>query len=121
MPNTERRKHQRYTLNGSVYAFNDTDFGQIIDISMGGLALLSGNEAEWESDPCTLDIVFADEDLCHGLENIPFQKVSHALLLEDESDTTKVTNRCSLQFKKLTYLQRSRVEIIITNNSSGCA
>lgn len=113
----ERRKHKRFRIMGDAYAFNDNDFGQIIDIGMGGLAIFTSSEEEWQKETNELNLVFTDDELI--LEEIQARNIANAVPSYKKPLPGPAANRCSMQFVGLTPFQQIRLQHIINNNTAG--
>ena len=123
----EQRRHKRYQVpTGSFVALgpNDTILGQILDISMGGLAFRY-LDSKKPTDCSYLNIFLTERHSCLG--NVPIKSVS-----DYEIDNTVVCKipdgvplsyramkRSSVQFGELTYHQRYQIEGFIQNHTTG--
>jgi len=116
---TERRKHKRYRVHDGAFAVlgpHSTKIGQIIDVSMGGVAFgyIAGKEPPDTS--FELGILFA-EDSFH-LTKIPFKTISDQEAKEVPFSTLTM-RRCGLQYGKLTPSQISQLQHFIRNCTTG--
>ncbi|MCB2183711.1 MAG: PilZ domain-containing protein [Desulfobulbaceae bacterium] len=97
----ERRKHKRFIMRDGTYAFlrpPANKLGQIIDISMSGLAFsyFSTNGASLES--AGLDVL-ADEGVF--LENLPIKTVNDFVLPNEQPFSQITMRRRCVKFKSL--------------------
>ncbi len=116
----ERRKHKRFipcdraSVIGECGSFKEC---QIIDISMGGLAIWCKETQNRSEDFSELSIKTKninsnlDKIPCNVIENLKTNKISH-------SDNEKI-ERYSLQFGKLTQKQTDHLEYFIQNHTSA--
>ena len=123
----EQRRHKRYQVpTGSFVALgpNDTILGQILDISMGGLAFRY-LDSKKPTDCSYLNIFLTERDFCLG--NVPIKSVSDYEI--DNTVVCKIADgvplsyramkRSSVQFGELTYHQRYQIEGFIQNHTTG--
>jgi len=110
-PGRERRKHKRYRAKSGTCALNSR-VGEIIDISLGGLAFRYVDRGEWDDmPPSDLGILFGNGDLC--LEDIPLKVISDCAI----NDGINITRRCGVQFGELTKKQLEQLEYFIWANT----
>ena len=112
----ERRKHKRFqVLSGTFVALlpDYVKLGQIIDISMGGLAFryMAGREP---SRGLYLDMFSSDKTFYLG--KIPFETISD-FETQDVPFSSLATRRCGVQFGELTHIQTSQLEYFIQNHT----
>jgi hypothetical protein len=128
--NVERRRDQRFLVpKGSFVALgpDDTILGQIIDISLGGVAFRHMGKT-----PCFrlkgksyLDVHLTEDDL--SLTKLPVETVSDNQISDVISSKLvdpipliyKGMRRCSVQFGDLTHHQISQLEHLIENYAIG--
>ena len=122
-----RRKHKRYEVPiGSFVALgpNDTILGQIIDISMGGLAFRY-IDSKMPTDASDLDIFLPERDFCLG--KIPMKTISDyeidntvaCKIVGGVHSSCKAMKRGSVQFGELRHHQESQLEHFIQNYTIG--
>ncbi len=122
----EQRQHERVELELGVVAVfrteNNVFPGQILDISLGGLAFFYFDGEEWSNETEEYVHIFG-EDL--NLENIPLQTVSDFTIIEENNPiyekatqlhyaSGKVRRR-GIKFGKLTAEQKEKLEEFIKN------
>ena len=123
----DQRKHKRYVVpTGSfvVLGPHGPILGQIIDISMGGVAFRYMNSRK-PKDESYLDIFLTEGDLSLG--KLPFKTVSDFetlnVVLPKVVDpiplSSKVMKRSSVQFAQLTPDQISRLKYLIRSHTTG--
>lgn len=103
----EKRKYERFSPQGNAFAavgHRNTRIGRIKDISLGGVAFEHIPMEDTDRDFSLIDI-FLMGDVFH-LYNIPCEVVydipQPVLLKNLESIKLSPTNRCGVQFGKLT-------------------
>jgi hypothetical protein len=123
----DQRKHKRYQVPTNSYiSLGSDDFvlGQIIDISMGGIAFrYMGSEKL--PDESHLDIFLTEDDLCLG--KVPFKIVSdyeipNTVLCKTADPippSCRTMRRSGLQFGELKSDQKSELESFIQNHILG--
>jgi c-di-GMP-binding flagellar brake protein YcgR len=128
IPNRERvdrRKHKRYQVPTNSYTSLGSDdpvLGQIIEISMGGIAFryMGGGKLPDESH---LDIFLTEGDLC--LRGVPFKTVSDFKIpntvlcktVEPIPPSFRTMRRSGLQFGELTPDQKVQLERFIKDHT----
>lgn len=115
----ERRKHKRYKVKkGSCEVNSKTESapakgGEIIDISMGGLAFSYKEDGEWTDENFDRGMLLGEKDLC--IEDIPLKVISDCAI----NTGITITRRCGVQFGKLTPRQISQLEYYIWTNTDA--
>jgi hypothetical protein len=115
----ERRGHKRFQVQNRSYAAlspNDTIWGDIIDISMGGLAFRY-RPREGQADGLSLDIFSTDGGFC--LAHVPFATVADFEIPERKPPYCAAMRRRHVQFENLTHDQMSKLETFIQNYGTG--
>lgn len=112
-PIIERRQHKRYLVRDGTYAFlrpPANKIGQIIDISLSGLAFCYFSTNGASRDGNGLDLL-ADEGIC--LEDLPYTTI-HDFVLPNEQPFSQITmrRRC-IKFGPLTAKHREYLQRII--------
>jgi len=113
----ERSKYKRYRVPKGVYVGVRPDYekvGQIIDISMEGLAFSYLPTKKRSNRPSELDIFLSGDNF--RLEKVPFETVSDFVLNEVPFSGIR---RCSVRFRDLTDSQRSQLDYFIQNHTLG--
>ena len=116
----ERRGHSRFRAeNGATAVFRrpwprSSTLGQIIDISMGGLAFRYIADMVRSRGSYELEIVWGDCS-CR-LDKIPFQTISDCEI-DRKPSLNLVTRRCAMQFMDLTDKQKSDLRYFIQNHT----
>jgi hypothetical protein len=117
----ERREHKRFRVPIGSFVWvglDGTILGQIIDVSMGGLAFhYIGKES---SNGSHLDMFLTEHDL--SLHEVPFITVSKVLgriIVKGAQPRSIAIRRCGVQFGDLTQSQTSQLEYLIQNCTVG--
>jgi hypothetical protein len=108
----ERRKHPRYKVENRAYVVSVARPGLITDIGPDGLSWHYIDRKTWPEESPSLDIVV--DNLEFSLERIPYRVVSDCVVGHDCPDPSLTIRRRSVQFGKLTALQRARLEEVIS-------
>ena len=119
----ERRKHERFQAEDGALAVlrrpwpHPTTLGQIIDISMGGLAFryIAGEERSHE--PSELEILSGD--CSFRLDKIPFETISDFKIANEAPFKFIEMRRSGVQFGELRPEQMSQLEYFIQNHAIG--
>jgi len=119
----ERRKHERFQVEDGALAVlrrpwpHPTTLGQIIDISMGGLAFryIAGEERSHE--PSELEILWGD--CSFRLDKIPFETISDFKTANEAPFSSIEMRRNGVQFGELRPEQMSQLEYFIQNHAIG--
>jgi len=119
----ERRKHKRFKVQNGAFAVlgappwpHSTKVGQIIDMSMGGLAFSYIAEQEPSNGSFELGIFLADNSF--HLRKIAFETISD--LETNGVPCSSITMRRSgVQFGELTPNQISQLKYFIRNHTIG--
>ena len=115
----ERRKHRRFEVPTGVFVSfrpHDGKLGEIIDISMGGLAFRYLATSEPSNGSYRLKIFLTESDFC--LNDVMFETVSD--FGTDQIPFTSVTMRRSgVQFSNMTSRQVSQLERFIDSHAEG--
>ena len=112
----ERRKHKRFHIPRVAFvalAPVNTKLGQVIDISMGGLAFryIGGKKPSKRSTELR---IFTDNDFC--LDEVPFETISDFETYQIPF-TSIIMRRSGVHFGQLTQNQRSRLEYFIQKHA----
>lgn len=112
---SERRKAKRYHVKSGVFAIINKKSGQIIDISMNGLAFRYIAEDEQKNKSSELNI-FVMED-SYLLERISFEEISDQFMNNKFTFSPIIMKRRSVKFKKLNPHQKLQLKNFITKYS----
>ena len=116
----ERRKHKRFKVQDGTFAVLTPHFynwGQIIDISKGGLAFrYTGNELP-PNVSSNLGISLANIGFYLG--RVPFKAISDFEIDNEVAYSFTTTRRCGVEFGELTLNQISQLEYFMGNHSIG--
>lgn len=112
----ERRQYTRFlTKGGTVIALN-ANFGELIDISFGGLSFRYLGKDEWPNDMAEGEgMFFGDDDSFWS--NVPLKTVSDDALDNEEYAASKQVRRHSMAFGELTPQQMHQLMDFIQTNT----
>ncbi|OKY75541.1 MAG: hypothetical protein BM485_07335 [Desulfobulbaceae bacterium DB1] len=111
----ERRKHKRYQLSDDILVFNETTFGQIINISQGGLAFRFLISKEIQQDPY-FHLGILNSSSGFYLENIPCKTVTSTDSAPIHPTGSTIVRRNGVQFGELSSEQRKKIEDFLAAN-----
>ena len=111
-PQDDRRQHQRHQIKSATFNTGDRS-GEIIDISMGGLAFSYIERAEWEAEPVDRGMLLGERDL--AIADIPLKVISDCAI----NSGISMVRRCSVKFVQLTQKQLDQLEYFIWANTTG--
>lgn len=115
----ERRRYPRVTTkkNSSfVLISDDTKLGEIIDISMGGLAFRYSDGELWSHKPDQSAILFGEDDL--WLNAMPLNSIYDCILSGPSPEDPSTLRRRSMQFGALSPEQQKLLRQFIMINSA---
>lgn len=113
----ERRKFSRYAVKSGLLAITDKRIGEIIDISINGLAFryIFWGDQSIKSPNCDLKILVTDES--YLLEEIPIKFVSDNFLQNSFTFSSLVMKRSGVEFYDMPPLQVTQLENFISKYS----
>jgi hypothetical protein len=114
----EQRRHKRFQVPKGAFVGlgpHDTKVGQIVDLSMGGLAFRYVGDAEPSNGE--LDIFLSERDFYVG--RIPFKTVSDFEVTGRAGVSSIAMRRSGVQFRKLNRNQTSQLEHFIQKHTLG--
>ena len=112
----ERRHDPRFHVISGLFAV-DFQMGQIIDISMGGLAFRYVERRQRRTHNHGVGIIFDEEDLC--FDRISVQTVSDLILSKPAEEKQPIVRRCGLRFLALSPTQKSLLQNFIWFNTNA--
>jgi len=115
----EHRKHKRFQVPPGVFVgfgAYANKVGQIVDMSMGGLAYRYVGSEE-SSDGSHLDVFVTDNDFYMGA--VPFKTVYDFQVVARMPASPMTMRRCGVQFRKLTGKQNAQLEYFIQQHTFG--
>lgn len=112
----ERRRHRRYKATAGVFAVN-SKFGQIIDISRGGLSFRYVERRGWPKELFEMGVLYGDDDFC--LDSLAIRTISDCVVANGLSSSSTIIRRCGVEFATLTPKQLRDLEYFIWANSDG--
>lgn len=113
----ERRKHTRFQLKPGAYAVlspNLIKLGQIIDISLGGLAFRYIRYGTSEIDHPDNGVLLYGKNMY--VDRIPFVIVADVKLSNPGIFSSVLMNKYSIQFKRLNNEQKNQLESFIKSH-----
>jgi hypothetical protein len=108
----DRRQHQRHQVKSGSITINNKS-GEIIDISMGGLAFSYLDRHDWSYESFDRGMLLGEMELC--LEDIPLKVISDCAI----NSGLSIIRRCGVKFEKLTPKQLAQLEYFIWANSAA--
>ncbi len=114
----ERRRQERFQVSNGAFVglgphYNNV--GQIIDLSMGGLAFHYAGSKEPPRGSWKLDIFLNDGNFYLG--KVPFRIISDFEIADKEPFDPITTRRSSVQFGNLTHYQKYLLGYFIQNHT----
>ncbi len=117
----ERRKHQRYKAVEGAYAAispNSHKLGQIIDVSMGGLAFkyIDTSDDDTENEQLPKETIFLSS-MGYYVGDLPFKTISDYEVTNPSFSSMQVRKR-HVQFADLSFKQLFDLDYYLKNNVS---
>jgi len=115
-----KRKHTRFRsqdLAFAAFGAYSKEIGEIIDISMGGLAFLYIADGDQINESRELEIYLANNGF--HLKEVPFTTISDFELTSEFPTSFIIMKRCGVQFGELTQTQVSQLGYFIQNHTVG--
>jgi hypothetical protein len=112
----ERRQHKRFNAQDGAFALvknHVSRLGQIIDVSMRGLAFKYIGNGKQSKGIFELDIFLSGQGI-HS-KNIPFKTVSDFEMKSEVPFSSIKMRRCCVQFGELTHTHVSQLKDFILN------
>jgi hypothetical protein len=116
----DRRRQERFQVQeGASVGLGPhyNNVGQIIDLSMGGLAFHYAGSKESSRRLWKLDILLTDGNFYLG--KVPFGIISDFEITDKEPSDPTTTRRSSVQFGNLTHYQKYLLGYFIENHTIG--
>lgn len=107
----ERREHKRFKTKSATVQIDEQKFGQIIDISMGGMAFSYIDRGDWDEEGLDLGILLGEKDLC--VADMPLKVISDCAI----GGGLSIIRRCGVEFGELSKKQMSQLEYFIWANT----
>lgn len=120
---SDRRKHRRFQVRDTAFVVlkapwpHSTKVGQIIDISMQGLAFRYIADEGRSNGSSELEIISADHSFY--LDKVPFNTISDSKTDNDVPFSSIEMRRSAVQFGDLTSNQISQLEYFIWNYTTS--
>ena len=107
----KRRRHQRFQIEDFIFvnlkSESDTDVGQLIDISNGGLSFRYFVSAKKPKQFSKMDLELSGSDF--AITGLPFRMISDTELTNGFKSSPIIFKRYSVQFERLTYDQNFKL------------
>ena len=116
----EFRKEQRLRLKSGAFAISDAttpEAGQILDISMGGLAFLYMDQGACSRGIFNLELLL--DDNCVHLEDVQARIISDFEISNEGPSSFIKMRRCGVQFLDLSRSQLKLLESFISQTVDG--
>ena len=116
----EKRRHKRFRSKESAYASfgnHAMKIGQIVDISMGGLAFHYIADGDQINGSRKLEIYLAHNGF--HMREVPFNTISDFILPSEFPISTIIMRRRGVQFGELSEQQVSQLGYLIQNYTEG--
>ncbi len=116
----ERRKHTRSRVHTGIFAALSPRFCaacQIVDISRGGLAFRYVVSQQRSNQPCKRSILLPDGSSC--LDDVALKDIWDSSIPYDFSFGAVTFGVCGVQFKELTDNQKSCLDHLIRDRTTG--
>ena len=107
---SDRRKFRRYHAISGAFAVN-TKFGQLVDISRGGLSFRYVERTGWPKELFEKGVIFGDDDFC--LDDLPIKTICDHVVANGLSNYATAIRRCGVGFGDLSPKQRIDLEYFI--------
>jgi hypothetical protein len=119
----DQRKHPRFLVAyGAVAALTESKFGNISDISRGGLTFSYIDYEDEDEDDVAARIsseVSIVHDPCFSLLEVPCKVIKDDYSPPDHHHGFLKMNRCRIQFYQLTSVQEAQIIYFIVNFAIG--
>ena len=115
----ERRKHRRFSISDGAFVALRPHYqriGQVVDISMGGLAFTYMADQESPNQSFEADIFLAGR--AFSWQGVPFKTISDCESHRNAFSSIKM-RRSGLQFGELTPQQQVQLECFIQEHTTG--
>jgi len=116
----ERRKYKRFRVQDGAFVMfgpHSAKVGQIIDMSMGGLAFGYISSEEQSNRSFELDVFLTDHSFY--LEKVPVKTISNLKIANESPSVSTTTRRHGVQFEDLTHNQISELRYFLWNHTMG--
>ena len=122
---SERRQYTRFITKGGVVISMNSRFGELIDISFGGLSFRYLGNDEWPAEAAE-GMLFGDDDFCWP--KVPLKTVSDTVIENEDYEGSRSVRRRSMVFGDLSakqmhqlvdFIQTNTVDIVLTDNKES--
>jgi len=117
---TEKRKHKRFQAKDGAYAAispQSRKLGQILNISMGGIAFkyIDNNDEEKEQEKLPEESIFLSS-LGYYVGDLPFKTVEDVEIADYPSFSSMKMRKRRVQFTDLSFKQLFDLDFYVRNN-----
>lgn len=119
-PIVERRKFQRFQLSDDILVFNESTFGQIINISKGGLAFRFLTSKDTTQDS-VFELGILNSSSGFYLENIPCKTITSTDSSPIHPTGSTIIRRNGVQFGELSLEQQQKIEEFLADSAAKIA
>jgi hypothetical protein len=110
----ERRKYKRYKACSGVFAVN-SQFGLIVDISIGGLAFNYVEKEPWPHNSADKGALYGEDEM--WIDNMPIRSISKGTTEKGVSSRSPVIKKRRVVFAELPPAKRVLIEKFISINA----
>ncbi len=110
----ERRRHRRFEALSGAFAVN-SKFGQLVDISKGGLSFRYIERRGWPKEMFEQGVIFGDDDF--SMDNIPIKTINDYVVANGLSSYSTTIRRCGIEFGELSSKQQIDLEYFIWSHT----
>lgn len=115
----ERRRSVRFRVRQCALVFDESQFGELVDISSGGLSFVSRSKGTRHGEPFELNIICSDG---FHISQIPCRIVSDCKILNDQPvPILGDRRRIGVEFRSLSHEQQMELESFIKSHALGTA
>ena len=120
---SDRRQYTRFVTKGGVVISVNSKFGELIDISFGGLSFRYLGNDQWPAESAD-GMLFGDDDFCWP--KVPLKTVSDSVMDDEPYEGRRSVRRRSMEFGDLSaqqmhqlvdFIQTNTVDVVLTENT----
>lgn len=115
----ERRRYRRFAVRAEAFYFlgpGATERGEIIDISLGGVAFYHAASQNWPADSFALGTLHGSDVL---IERLPVKSVSVKAIAPGLPDSSTTIWRRGVQFGEISAKQREAIKKFILSQTTS--
>lgn len=114
----ERRRSVRFRVRECALVFDESQLGELVDISSGGLSFVSRSKGTGHGEPFELNIICSDG---FHISQIPCQTVSDCEIPDQPEPIIGRMRRIGVEFRSLSHEQEMELESFIKSHALGTA